>query len=305
MHDDPGISIQQASVEFRTDDGLVLRGNRYLGPGRPKAAVVVASGFGNDAARYERLVRALAASRFAVWAVDHCAHGRSDGERAVEPAFDRYVVDFGLILERARDELPGRPCYLIGHSLGGTIALAWTLDHQEEIDGITMLAPALRFRVGVTARDGQRVHRVSGRITKAGVKTYLSRLRNKQADAGNVVADDPLVDHGWIRAGTIASISDAGRVALARAHELRIPILTMHGDEDEVLDPAASMEFYRAVGVRGSADNSLITWPGMRHELLNEVESEQVIGVMIGWLNGHYTEWRKANPSGISQRAEA
>ena len=128
-------------------------------------------------------------------------------------------------------------------------------------------------------------------MSKWPVTAHIPGLRNNKVGGEKAAA------------GTIASIGEAGRIVLARAHGLRIPILTMQGDEDEVVDPAGSMEFYRAVGVRESADNSLITWPGMRHELLNEAEGEQVIGVVIGWLNGHYTEWRKANPTGIRQAA--
>jgi len=40
----------------------------------------------------------------------------------------------------------------------------------------------------------------------------------------------------------------------------------------------------------------MVVWPGMKHELLNEPDGEQVLGVIIAWLNGHYVEWRKMQP---------
>jgi alpha-beta hydrolase superfamily lysophospholipase len=297
--------MERELVEFESHDGLTLRGSRLLGPGRPKATVILTHGYGEHAGRYAALLKALTASRFAVWGINLRGHGRSDGDRAFEPEFGNYLADMQLVVERARAELPGRPVYLLGHSLGGLIALSYALDHQDELDGLVLLAPALRFWATVTEPTEKLVRRIAGRAPNWPLVAYIPGLRSKKLGTERTALSDPLVYHGWVKAGTIVSIGDAGANALARAPELQLPVLTMHGDGDRLIHPDGSKALYQAIGVRPNADNSLVTWPGMRHELLNEADAEQVIGVVLGWLNGHYTEWRKANPSGVKAAAES
>ena len=305
MHHDPGVPIARRSIEIETADGLTLRGDCVTGPGRPKGIVIVAHGYGEHAGRYDDLIHALAASRFATFAVDQRGHGRSDGERAYEPELSHYVDDFGLVVEQARADFPGKPCYLIGHSLGGLVALSFAYDHQSGIEGLVLLAPALRYWATIPESGDRLLHRVAKRVPRLPLLGYVPGVRSRKRSTEVEAWRDPLVHHGWIRAGTIACIHDGGAAALARAKELAIPILTMHGDADKVIDPAASVELYSAIGVREHADNSLITWPGMRHELLNEADADQVVGVILGWLNGHYTAWRILHPTGTDETASA
>jgi alpha-beta hydrolase superfamily lysophospholipase len=261
--------------------------------------VILTHGYGEHAGRYTGVIEALAASRFAVWAIDLRGHGRSDGDRAVQPEFAKYLADFQLVVDRARAELPGRPIYLLGHSLGGLVTLSYAIDHQDQLDAVVLLAPALRFWAHVSAPTEKLVRKIAGKAPRLPLVAYIPGLRSKKVGTERAAFTDPLVYHGWMRAGTVVSINDVGAETLARAGEFQLPILTMHGDADKVVDPQASIDLYRTIGVRPGADNSLITWPGMRHELLNEVDGEQVVGVVLGWLNGHYTEWRKANPTGV------
>jgi len=302
MHDDPGVRIERQEIAFEASDGATLRGVRVTGPGRPKASVILVHGYGEHCGRYDRLIQALAASRFATYAIDLRGHGVSDGDRAYEPVFARYLDDLQLVVRRAREDQAGKPCYIVGHSLGGLIAFSYGLEHQDELDGVVLLAPALQYRVKVTAPTERFFRRVSAKQPRWPLIAYVPGLRSRKRGTELTALQDPLVHHGWIRAGTLVSIQDAGQLARERAGEFKLPILTMHGEGDMVIDPEGSKALYRTIGVREGADNSLITWPEMRHELLNEVDGDQVAGVILGWLNGHYTEWREANPTGVKTR---
>ncbi len=71
---------------------------------------------------YEHVARFLNANGFAVAGIDHQGHGQSEGDRAHVVSFDDYVQDFALFVRKVSEENPNRPCFLIGHSMGGTIA---------------------------------------------------------------------------------------------------------------------------------------------------------------------------------------
>lgn len=298
------VTIERQPITIETGDGLTLRGTRLLGPGRPKGAVVLAHGYAEHSGRYDALVGVLAASRFAVYAVDHRGHGRSDGERCYVERFDQYVDDLGLVIDLARREQSGKPCYLVGHSMGGLIALRYALEHEDRLDGIVLLAPVIEFAPKVSPRQEHVIRRVAARLPKLPLFADRGGLRSRDPEVDRAVEQDPFCYQGRVRAGTVVGLADAGADARARADRLALPVLILHGDDDSLIAPAGSMALYRAIGVRTGADNSLITWPGMRHELLNEPDGEQVVGVILAWLNGHYTEWRKAHSPARTRQPE-
>jgi alpha-beta hydrolase superfamily lysophospholipase len=296
MEPEQQVPIERQAITLQAEDGLTLRGTRLRGPGRPKAAVVLAHGYAEHSGRYDGVMRALAASRFAVYAVDHRGHGRSDGERCYVERFDQYVDDLGLVVDLARREQAEKPCYLFGHSMGGLVALRSALARQDGIDGLVLLAPVIQFAPAVTPRQERVMRRIAKRLPKLPLFADRGGVRSSDPQVDVAVEQDPFCYQGPVRAGTVVGLADAGRDALARANGLALPVLILHGDDDPLIAPAGSMALYQRIGVRAGADNSLITWPGMRHELLNEPDGEQVVGVIVAWLNGHYTEWRKAHP---------
>jgi acylglycerol lipase len=63
--------------------------------------------------------------------------------------------------------------------------------------------------------------------------------------------------------------------------EVCVPLLIMHGTHDIVTDPNGSRQLYERAS---SADKTLHLYPGLYHEVFNELEREQVIGDLIDWI---------------------
>ena len=91
--------------------------------------------------------------------------------------------------------------------------------------------------------------------------------------------EDPLV-HGKVSLNLFNISSNAGANALAKAHLLRYPTLIMHGNEDRVTSHKASAQFAK------SAEKYTVfkLWNGMRHELHNEIQKEEVIQFIYNWI---------------------
>ena len=114
-----------------------------------------------------------------------------------------------------------------------------------------------------------------------------------QLDASGVSRDpavveayvnDPLVFHGKLTARLIAELSKTMDNTLSRAAEIRIPVILMHGEEDQLTSPSGSQEMFANVS---SADKTLRLYPGLYHEIFNEPEQEAVLADMSAWLEEH------------------
>jgi len=289
-------AVQQDAFVLRTGDGLAMQGERWTAAGRPKASLVLSHGYAEHIGRYEHVLRPLAINRFAIYAADHRGHGKSAGARALVRRFDQYVDDLDLVVNRARQEQGGIPCYLLGHSMGGLIALRYALVHPEKIDALVLSAPAIK-----PMQTASKLHEASLRlIAKVApgmpVVPTLDGVLSRDQAVEERTKQDQLSYNGKTKAKQAVEIFDAGREVLKRASQLSMPLLILQGSDDGMVDPQGSEQLYKLTNSRSGVDTSMVVWPGMKHELLNEPDGDQVLGVIIAWLNGHYVEWRKAQP---------
>ena len=82
----------------------------------------------------------------------------------------------------------------------------------------------------------------------------------------------------------IAEMAKAMDDTLARAGEVTLPLITMHGDADKLTSPDGSTEFHANAG---SSDKTLRMYPGLFHEIFNEPERDTVLAELGDWLEAH------------------
>jgi alpha-beta hydrolase superfamily lysophospholipase len=73
----------------------------------------------------------------------------------------------------------------------------------------------------------------------------------------------------------------AGRAALAAAAQLTLPLFTVLGDADPVVDRAPILDFHARAG---SLDKQLVRRPGELHEVLNETDRRQLFAAVGDWV---------------------
>src|SRR4051812_23499958 len=92
----------------------------------PKAIVVIAHGYAEHSGRYDHVGAALAEAGFSAWALDHMGHGLSHGDDRGNPGeIEDVVSDMDDFVTLASSSAPGLPVFLIGHSMGGMLAIAY------------------------------------------------------------------------------------------------------------------------------------------------------------------------------------
>lgn len=265
-----------------------LAGDIYWQSWRPegeaRAVVVIAHGVSEHSGRYRYVVERLVPEGFAVYGIDHRGHGKS-GTGAQIDRLELVVEDLDHLVDLARSEHPGRKLFLLGHSMGGCVAIAYALVHQEKLDGLALSAPLAA--VEAAPLPLRMVAKVLSAVAP-GTGVFQVAADGVSRDAEEVAAyqADPLVYNGKLPARTMQELVDAVGRFEADVPKLTLPLLVMVGTADTLVPPAAGQMVHdRAC----STDKTMHTYDGYYHEIFNEPsgERERPLDDLAAWLSSH------------------
>ncbi|WP_420748961.1 lysophospholipase [Rhodococcus sp. O3] len=249
--------------------------------GDPRGVLVLCHGLGEHARRYDHVAERLTEIGLVVYAPDHRGHGRSGGKRLHLREMTEYTDDIARLFAIADEAHPGLPRFLLGHSMGGAIALSYALDHPGELTALALSGPAVVVTAGTP-----------GVVVEAGklIGRFLPDLPVQKLDSKHVSRDpavvaayeaDPLVHHGLVPAGVVRALVLSEQSYPKRLPSLTVPVLLQHGTEDKLTDPSGSR---LVADLAGSDDVTLKMYDGLYHEVFNEYEKEKVLDDLTEWL---------------------
>ena len=248
--------------------------------GPPRGVLLICHGMGEHSGRYATVVDALVPDGWAVYGLDHRGHGRSGGVRVHVSHYADFLADLDTFRRMVATRHETRP-FLLGHSMGGQIALAYALDHQDDLAGLVLSAPALQappvpraVRAVATA-----LARVTPRLRRAVVD--IATISRDEA----VVTDyrtDALVHQGHPTIALSLALAEQMTLLPARVRDLRLPLLVQHGTDDRICPPDGS----RALGESVGTDDLTVRWyDGFWHEIYHEPERERPLADLREWLD--------------------
>ncbi|ASR02401.1 alpha/beta hydrolase [Gordonia rubripertincta] len=267
---------------FRGPHGQNIVYDVHRPEGDPRGVVVIAHGLAEHGRRYGHVAQRLVDAGYLVAIPDHIGHGRSGGKRMRLRRFAEFTDDLDTVIAHVSDD--ALPTFLIGHSMGGCIALDYALDHQEKLDGLILSGAAVLPGDDLSPL-AVKVAPVLGRIAPGLPTTALSSSSISRDPA--VVADydaDPLVSRGKIPAGLGGAMIATMQSFPERLPSLQLPVLVMHGGADALTDPRGSELVDR---LAGSEDKTLVIYDDLFHEIFNEPEQDVVLDEVVSWLVAH------------------
>jgi alpha-beta hydrolase superfamily lysophospholipase len=276
-------ALRRVEAWFSAPDELAIFHRAWLPAREPQRVLLLVHGFGEHSGRYDQLAAWFAARGCAVYGYDHRGHGRSGGIRTHVESFDEYLDDLSAIHELVREEHPGLPLTLVGHSMGGLIGLAYLALRKPALRSAVISAPALTPDRAVSPLRlwlARALRSVAPRFAMAS-GLDLSGLSRDENVLRRYLAD-PLVVRTMTASLGAEMIATAPRVR-ANAAAIEVPVLMMHGAADPICIASASEEFAAQLRAPGSA---LRIYPDLRHEIFNEPERERVFGDAWAWLEG-------------------
>ena len=280
-----------------TSDGLTLHTEHALPEGDPKAVVLLVHGYGEHSGRYAHVIDRLVRGGYAVYTLDHRGHGKSEGVRAYCDYMEQFVDDLKLYFDPITAAYPNQKHFVVGHSMGALISLAFTQRYQSQIDALVISGAPV-----IPDADVSRALVLLGSIL-----TRITPKLHLLSDGGKgLLSSDPQIDIAWdndpltnkkpMRVRLGVEINKMARDVRAHLADLRLPILILHGAEDKRVNPSGSQLAYDRVS---SADKTLKLYPAMRHEIMNEIGKEGVLDEIVAWLDRHALAEARTVGSGL------
>jgi alpha-beta hydrolase superfamily lysophospholipase len=303
-------SVKDRTFTFTDPDGYDIFVYRWAPAASvaARAVVQVEHGAAEHALRYERFARVLNQEGYIVYADDHRGHWKTavtmDKAGICGPdGWNGMVRDAKQLTDIIKGEHPGLPVFLFGHSMGSMMAQQYIQNWGAGLAGTILcgstgisLVDAAVIPLAEQAAQGEAADEPSelfmGLFASVNepfepVKTPFDWLSRDEAEVQKYI-DDPWC--GFVFSNGMTYEFLKGMVNLFDPdNEARIPkdlpIYIISGE----MDPVGANNGVMALVNRyrddlGLADVSYSIYPGARHEILNEINRDEVHADIVAWL---------------------
>ncbi|MEQ9365993.1 MAG: alpha/beta hydrolase [Leptospirales bacterium] len=287
------MSYQRQSGKFPGWDGTPLFYQCWLAddPARGRN-LIIHHGIGEHSGRYQPVVDTFSGEQVNIFALDARGHGRSPGKRGDSRALADFVPDLECFFEFLKSEFQVRQPVLLGHSMGGIVAIGFTLRFSNQwhlrslVTSGAGLRPSLDFTQKIKATVGRLLRPLAPSLTVPIGLPLTLLSHDKQVIQS--YDKDPL-NHGMVSLQMGVGLMDAGEDLIRQADRVKIPVLVMHGEEDQIASMTGSIDFHEACS---SPEKELRLYPGLFHEIFNETpaERQRVLADLHRWVLAHLPE---------------
>jgi alpha-beta hydrolase superfamily lysophospholipase len=244
------------------------------------ASITLVHGLGEHSSRYQHLAEYFCERGISVLSYDQRGHGRTEGKRGHIPSYETAAQDTKHFILENHQRHPDSHHFLYGHSLGGAMALYYTMTEKTGIEGTIVTDPGLA--------PGDPLPPAKLVLAKFMAKVAPSFTLANGLDRENLshdreviqrYIDDPLV-HDQVSASLGMNLFSKGAWMIENAAKLDLPLHLMYVTKDHLVDLTAIRNFLQNAG-------ELVTskaWDGFYHEIHNEPEKNEVFDFTINWI---------------------
>ncbi len=295
------------------DNASRIHACKWVPDGDPAGILLIVHGMAEHLGRYEAFAEYMCGKGFVVAANDHLGHGGSvsQGPKGYFCKRDPATVvvrDVHRLKKMIQEEYPGLKIFIFGHSMGSLITRNYLTRYGTGIDG-AIISGTLMMDKGKLALMGILVRTLmlfqgskhpSMLMSKRGFGSYNKKIENPRTPFDWLTKDNEIVDRYMADPDCGFMFTLNGyltlRELLGRLHDesllsripKSLPVFFIYGSEDPCGDYAVSVrkvvEQYRQLGIEDLEDHC---YEGDRHELLNELDKDVVMGDIYDWVKKH------------------
>ena len=300
---------------FPSSDGKTsIHAVEWLPEGDPIGVYQIAHGVAEYALRYEPFAEFLNAKGFVVAANDHIGHGLYVAEDAAPLYFGEkdgwtHVVDDMFELRRQTGKkYPGIPYILMGHSMGSFLARTYLIRYPGSVTAAVIMGTGQQ--PGYMVAGGRLAAKLIGK--KSGYDKFNETVDGLAFGAYNKPFEPKRTNYDWLSANEenvdkyiadplcgggattglflemLGGIGFIGKPSNLAKMDKNTPVLFISGAMDPVGDLGkGTTKAYESFKKAGVKDVTLKLYPGLRHEILNEKEKDQVYADIWAWVEKH------------------
>lgn len=242
-----------------------------------KACVVFVHGICEHLGRYEYLTEKFNNEGYNVYRYDARGHGKSEGARGSLDSFDDYLSDLDVLVTLAKKDDKDLKLVLLGHSMGGLVATAYTCKYPNKVD-LLVLSGACNVCPSVASALKYLPYNLMGKLK------YTNKLGDGVCSVKEVVDaynKDPLV----LKKVSFKLLGNAfikgTKYVKKNIENIKCPTLVLHGEKDGIVVKSTGEWTYNNLVCN---DKILKIYPGLYHEIFNEYNKDEVIKDTLDWL---------------------
>ncbi|MDE7130505.1 MAG: lysophospholipase [Lachnospiraceae bacterium] len=304
--------IKKEDFYFDSRDGEhKIHAIRWIPEERPVCIVQIIHGMAEYIDRYDEFARYLAGKGIMVVGDDHLGHGKSvrPGEKygyfCKADASTVLVRDEHRLKKITQKQYAGVPYIVLGHSMGSFIARNYLFRYGTGIDGALIVGTGMQSKpILLCARilagiDGALfgADHISRLVDKAAFGVYNKRIDSpktpfdwlsRNEDNVRRYIDDPMCGFIFTANGfqtLFRLIRNLHDVEKLKHMPRSLPVFFLAGADDPVGDYGRSVErVYKSFKELGMENVQMKLYPKDRHEILNEVDREDIYGDIYRWI---------------------
>ncbi|MFQ4641009.1 alpha/beta hydrolase [Clostridioides difficile] len=298
---------------FKGEEGLDIYTYKWEDENikKPKAVIQIAHGMAETAQRYETFAKILTKNGYIVYINDHRGHGKTAkiienvGHLAEKEGFRCLVEDMYTLTNIIKKENEDLPIYLFGHSMGSFASQRYIMDYSNNLSGLILCGS--NGKQGIILNLAHLI--INREIKKYGRRSKSNKINNL-IFGGEIIRRNEKTKFDWLSrdkeqvekyindpfCGVVCScgffydlvqgLKEIEDKENLKKVPLDIPIYIISGDKDPIGKNGKGVlrlrDRYIKLGVK---DVTCKLYKDGRHELLNEINREEVFEDIICWLN--------------------
>jgi alpha-beta hydrolase superfamily lysophospholipase len=294
-----------------TLDGHDIHLRIWQSDGESAGIIQLLHGLGEHIDRYDRFAAAAIARGFVVCAHNHRGHGGHSGDAgyfADKNGWHLVVDDAHIAHEHIREQFPGLPIVMLGHSMGSYVAQVFAMHYGATLSGLLLsgsmwprrakLLPAILIAWFESLRIGKRGR--SALLDKLGfgnfnrrfepARTEMDWLSRDEHEVDRYVADPlcggPYTCGLWLN--LLGALYELGSDHALNRIPADLPILITGGSDDPVGGEDSMTRLIMHYAQTGHQRVTMKLYPDGRHEMLNETNRDEVTHDWLEWIAARF-----------------
>ncbi|MBP5385580.1 MAG: lysophospholipase [Lachnospiraceae bacterium] len=296
------------------DEKHRIRALRWTGDGEILCILQIVHGMAEHIERYDAFASYMADHGILVVANDHLGHGKSIADKSEYGYFCEkdpltvVVHDIHRLKKLTQEAYPGKPYFILGHSMGSLLLRNYLFRYGNGINGAVLTGtasqPALMTKPGLLLLRLIKLFKGEKYRSKLASKLVNGdcngRIPDKRTEFDWLCKDEAIVDRyiadeacGYLFTlnGYLTLVKSVDRLndkKLLSEMPKNLPVLFLSGEEDPVGNYGAGVKrAYQQFLDAGMKETEMKLYPGLRHEILNEACKEDIYEEILAYLKKH------------------